>query len=85
MNTQYRILLVLIFVFIVFVGGCTEKHAWESNCTKSGGHVRSFPDTCVDSCAIARQPTAYFCGARMTTGCDCNTDKCWNGSGCEWN
>lgn len=52
-------------------------------CEDAGGIWREFPNTCVDSCPLARNPEVILCGQAFTFGCDCGEDMCWNGESCE--
>ena len=50
-------------------------------CAISNGEWIRFRDSCVDSCEKARlsyNPSA--CGAAITWGCECGSDRCWNSS-----
>ena len=52
-----------------------------NSCLESGGTWRGFPNSCVDSCALAENP-GLMCLQVLTEGCDCGPTACWNGSQC---
>lgn len=51
-------------------------------CSDSGGTWKDFPNSCVDSCALAANPGGIACLDVITQGCDCGPAKCWDGKGC---
>ena len=81
MNAYYKLLLGFVLVLAVLISGCDQNRI---NCVKSNGHWTTFPDSCVDSCDFERGITSV-CSEVLTAGCDCGTNKCWNGTGCELN
>ena len=56
----------------------------QRSCLLSGGEWVLFGDTCMDTCIKARQHVEW-CENRDVYGCECGTDRCWNGSACEPN
>ncbi|MFW5877270.1 MAG: hypothetical protein ACOCXM_11080 [Myxococcota bacterium] len=54
----------------------------QAACDRAGGKWRQFPNTCVDSCRRVRSAEPVLCGMAMTMGCDCGSDRCWDGAGC---
>ncbi len=48
-------------------------------CLASGGSWREFPNSCVDSCAYATDPSMQ-CAQVLTPGCDCGSSRCWSNS-----
>lgn len=49
-------------------------------CKDSGGLWRQFNNGCVDSCSNV--DGSMLCTQAFTFGCDCGSDKCWNGDSC---
>ena len=54
----------------------------KTQCVEAGGTWKQFPNTCVDSCNLARNP-GVVCGQALTEGCECGQNMCWNGYTCE--
>lgn len=76
-----RLLKLFLVVIIIFISGC-EGHLFNSEgnaCSKSGGEWKTMSDSCVDKC------DTQLCAEVLTSGCDCGSDKCWNGNDCVLN
>lgn len=75
------VIAILLFSGVVYHygrnggGGLLSE---EDKCVKSGGLRAEFPNTCVDSCNLARNPGVISCGLALTYGCDCGSNECWN-------
>ena len=51
------------------------------SCSASGGTWRTFGSSCVDSCLLVSNPM-LMCLQVISEGCDCGTNKCWDGASC---
>ena len=74
-------------IFMITFTGCAKNEV-ENNgneCLNSGGEMREFQNSCVDSCDLERNAAAISCAFEVTEGCDCGPDNCWNGNSCESN
>ena len=63
-------ILILLLTFILL------PQILHPKCIIGGGKWKTLPDTCVDKC------NADGCGEAITPGCDCGSNKCWNGRSC---
>jgi len=54
----------------------------EELCKLSGGAMKTFPNTCADTCAAVKEGPNVVCGEMLTRSCDCGPDTCWAGSEC---
>lgn len=52
----------------------------EQVCAAKGGTWHNFPNGCVDRCHPKDLP--QICTQAFEYGCDCGTDKCWDGENC---
>ncbi|MFW6173563.1 MAG: hypothetical protein ACOC5T_07455 [Elusimicrobiota bacterium] len=79
--------LILIGIVLLLLVGCQVQDSSEilddpqEECARVGGEWKTFPNTCVDSCEY-RRGEVQFCGQALTEGCECGTNKCWNGETC---
>lgn len=63
----------------------SDKSQDQVQCEQAGGEWKEFPNSCVDSCDLARNPEAISCAFALTQGCECGPLECWNGNTCERN
>jgi hypothetical protein len=68
----------------------SPKPAVEDNsqklCLESNGLWKQMPTPCQGTCDYERKVKAGqgpLCAQMIIQGCDCGTDKCWNGQSCE--
>ncbi|MCK4553058.1 hypothetical protein KAT80_02550, partial [Candidatus Pacearchaeota archaeon] len=66
---------------------CVIEETDQEKCENVGGIWKLFGDGCVDSCELARQDpnNPIACTEAETMGCDCGSDKCWDGETCVLN
>src|SRR3989344_5062273 len=50
-------------------------------CSATGGTWKTFGSSCVDSCLLVSNPM-LMCLQVISEGCDCGTNKCWDGASC---
>ena len=89
------IVYVLIIAILLFSGALyyyrtqNDEDIISSNeeleCMGVGGEWKTFTNGCVDSCLKERSEEPVFCTQALTDGCDCGSDRCWNGKSCEGN
>lgn len=54
----------------------------EEGCVQDGGAWTLFSDGCGGKCAPLRGEQLW-CTQALEWGCQCPSEQCWNGSGCE--
>ncbi len=50
-------------------------------CSATGGKWTTLPSACLDFCSVVTHPDTA-CAAVISQGCDCDSDKCWDGIKC---
>jgi hypothetical protein len=76
-----KIIFAMLVLSLVLVSGCAEKKLTEEeSCSLAGGQWILFSNGCVDMCSAREECTHAF-----KEGCDCGSDKCWNGTTCVLN
>ncbi|MFZ2454893.1 MAG: hypothetical protein WAX07_00220 [Candidatus Altiarchaeia archaeon] len=75
-----RLLTGLIVLLLLFLIVTVTLFGKQVNCMLGGGMWSYLPSGCVDSCLEGEY---LGCTAVMTWGCDCGSQKCWNGKNCQ--
>lgn len=75
MKKSIRIILIISVIFILLILSYPEIS--HPKCVLGGGKWNVFPNTGVDDCF-----STFPAGQAFTTGCDCGSNKCWDGNKC---